>query len=54
MGPSVSAPLIIFDTCRRKRNQVDYDCTNAATETETEELILKAEEFRGFGRELDP
>lgn len=46
MGPSVSATVAYFDTCRRKRNQVDYDLANAATETEAEELIRKAEEFR--------
>lgn len=46
MGPSVSALASYFDTCRRKRNQVDYDRANAATQTEAEELISKAEEFR--------
>lgn len=46
MGSSVSSLTAYFDTCRRKRNQVDYDRTNAATETEAEELIRKAEEFR--------
>jgi uncharacterized protein (UPF0332 family) len=46
MGSSVSALAAYFDTCRRKRNQVDYDRANAATETEAEELSNKAEEFR--------
>ena len=46
MGPPVSELAAYFDTCRRKRNQVDYDRVNAATETETEELLTKAEEFR--------
>jgi len=46
MGPNVSALVSYFDTCRRKRNQLDYDCAHAATETEAEELIHKAEEFR--------
>jgi uncharacterized protein (UPF0332 family) len=46
MGSSVSALTAYFDTCRRKRNQVDYDRTNAASETEAEELLNKAEEFR--------
>ena len=45
MGPSVSALVAYFDTCRRKRNQVDYDCANAATETEAEDMLQKAEEF---------
>jgi uncharacterized protein (UPF0332 family) len=46
MGAAVSALVAYFDTCRRKRNQVDYDRINAATETEAEDLIEKAEEFR--------
>src|SRR5216684_3861925 len=46
MGSSISALATYFDTCRRKRNQVDYDRANAATETEAEELLNKAEEFR--------
>jgi uncharacterized protein (UPF0332 family) len=46
MGPSASALVAYFDTCRRKRNQVDYDCANAATETEAEDLLQRAEEFR--------
>ena len=48
MGPSVTTLATYFDTCRRKRNQVDYDLVHAVTETETEELIQKAEEFRGL------
>jgi uncharacterized protein (UPF0332 family) len=51
MGSSVSMLVIYFDTCRRKRNQVDYDLVNAATETEAEELIRKAEEFRSVVEE---
>jgi hypothetical protein len=46
MGPPVSRLVAYFDTCRRKRNQVDYDRVNAATETEAEELLAKAEDFR--------
>lgn len=46
MGSSVSPLVVYFDTCRRKRNQVDYDCANAATETEAKELLRKAGEFR--------
>ena len=38
MGKQVSAFVPYFDACRRKRNHVDYDMTNAATETEAEEL----------------
>jgi hypothetical protein len=46
MGASISTLSTYFDTCRRKRNQVDYDRANAATETETRELLGKAEQFR--------
>ena len=35
-----------FDTCRRKRNNIDYDGSEIVTETETEELLKKANEFR--------
>ena len=46
MGAQVSPLVPYFDACRRKRNQVDYDMANAATETEAEELVLKAEGFQ--------
>jgi hypothetical protein len=49
MGSSVSALATYFDTCRRKRNAVDYDRANAATETEAQELLNKAEEFHDPG-----
>jgi uncharacterized protein (UPF0332 family) len=51
MGSSVSSLVAYFDMCRRKRNQVDYDCAHAATETEAEELTTKAEEFRDLAEE---
>jgi hypothetical protein len=51
MGPSVSALVVYLDTCRRKRNQVDYDCANAATETEAEDLLRNVEEFRDLVEE---
>ena len=34
-----------FDRCRRKRNVIDYDDANVATETEAREIVTKAEEF---------
>ena len=34
-----------FELCRRKRNALDYDVANVATETEAQELLRKAEEF---------
>ena len=46
MGPSVSALAAYFDTCRRKRHQIDYDLADAVSETEAEELVRKATEFQ--------
>jgi hypothetical protein len=46
MGRSVVPLARYFETCRRKRNMLDYDMANVATETEVRELLEKAEEFR--------
>jgi len=46
MVKQVSTLVPYFDACRRKRNHVDYDMTNAASETEADELIAKATEFQ--------
>lgn len=46
MGPSINALSAYFDLCRRRRNQVDYDMANVATEAEVSLLVQKAEEFR--------
>ncbi len=45
MGPGIAATATYFDTCRRKRNLVEYDLANVATETETEELLRQARQF---------
>lgn len=34
-----------FEICRRKRNLVDYDAANVASETEAAELLRRVEEF---------
>jgi hypothetical protein len=34
-----------FETCRRKRNQIDYTQSHVATETEAKEIVAKATEF---------
>ena len=34
-----------FDTCRRKRNRIDYEHADVATDSEAEELLEKAHEF---------
>jgi hypothetical protein len=46
MGPKMANLVAYFDTCRRKRNQVDYDFALVASDTEVEELLLKAAEFQ--------
>jgi uncharacterized protein (UPF0332 family) len=35
-----------FETCRRKRNHIDYDASEVVTETEAEEIIEKAKKFQ--------
>ena len=37
-----------FETCRRKRNVIDYTRAQVATDTETEEIVEKAAEFHEF------
>lgn len=34
-----------FETCRRKRNQIDYTFSNVATETEAEEILRQTKKF---------
>ena len=46
MGRSIAPLAHYFETCRRKRNMLDYDMANVATETEVRELLEKAERFR--------
>ena len=45
-SPEAEALADYFDTCRRKRNQIDYDGSEIVTTTELKELFEKAEEFR--------
>jgi len=46
LGASIAPTVNYFDACRRKRNLVDYDLANVATDTEAEELLRTAEQFR--------
>ena len=46
LGKSSSRLADYFDTCRRKRNSLDYDTANVTSETEANELLQKAEEFQ--------
>lgn len=46
LGKQVEKLADYFETCRRKRNLIDYDAAEVATETEAEELNIKAREFQ--------
>jgi hypothetical protein len=46
MGRMVASLASYFETCRRKRNMLDYDMANVATDTEVRELLEKAHAFR--------
>lgn len=35
-----------FETCRRKRNNIDYDAAEVVTETEADEILNKSREFQ--------
>jgi hypothetical protein len=45
VGPAVSTYADYFETCRRKRNVIDYTRSRVATDTEVDELVTKAQEF---------
>jgi allantoicase len=42
-----------FETCRRKRNTIDYTFSNVATETEANEILVQAAEVLRRSRRLD-
>jgi hypothetical protein len=37
--------VLFFDSCRRKRNVIDYTGVQIATATEAAELLQRAQEF---------
>src|SRR5690349_7317586 len=43
MGTQVAGLVPYFDQCRKKRNRLDYDSANVATESEVDDIIRKAE-----------
>jgi len=45
IGKAADPSSDYFDRCRRKRNIIDYDDANVATETEAQEIVTKAKEF---------
>jgi hypothetical protein len=46
LGASVSGQCAYFDSCRRKRNAIDYDSASIASNTEADELLREATAFR--------
>ena len=46
MGAAEKTRARYFQTCRRKRNIVDYDSASGASETEAAELLAAADSFR--------
>ena len=42
MGPEVAGLVAYFDTCRRKRNLLDYNMANVTSDTEAAELLKEA------------
>jgi hypothetical protein len=45
LGSAATSYTVYFDTCRRKRNIVDYDAAHVVSETEADELVAKTHEF---------
>jgi hypothetical protein len=48
LGSKARRFLDYFDTCRRKRNVIDYDAAFVATDTEAEEILQEANAFKTF------
>ena len=48
LGSSADRFLDYFETSRRKRNVIDYDYAFAATDTEAEEILREARDFKAF------
>ncbi len=46
LGPPAAKFAKYFNTCRKKRNRVDYNLANIITETELAELLKKAVQFK--------
>jgi uncharacterized protein (UPF0332 family) len=45
LGAAAGKHADYFETCRRKRNVIDYTHSHVATETEAKEILKKAAEF---------
>jgi hypothetical protein len=45
LGADATPYADYLETCRRKRNLIDYTRANIATEREAEEIVMKTKEF---------
>lgn len=45
IGKDAAKLVSYFETCRRKRNQIDYTMSHVASETEAKEIVARAAEF---------
>lgn len=50
MGASADKLIQYLDTCRRKRNKIDYTQSHVASDTEATEILAKAREFYALKR----
>ena len=48
LGASADKLIQYFDTCRRKRNKIDYTQSHVASDTEAAEILIKAREISGM------
>ena len=46
MGPGIGNLAAYFETCRRKRNILDYDVAHVTSDAEAADVLQKADEFR--------
>ena len=46
IGSQASNLTAYFNSCRQKRNKINYDQANVVTDTETQELLEKARHFQ--------
>ena len=45
LGKAAHKYVDYFETCRRKRNTIDYTFSNVATDTEAKEIVVQAKQF---------
>ena len=45
LGKAAHKHADYFETCRRKRNTIDYTFSNVATDTEAKEILVQAKQF---------